>query len=102
MEKNLWKLHLLFMPTCSLYLKIWELVIMNLIKSSTTKISKNTPSGYSLFTHSWFDTTKTKLDCYRGKYCMERFCNDLKEHVTKIINYQKKTKRNDAVNLWSK
>ena len=93
MEKNLWKLHLLFMPTCSLYLKIWELVIMNLIKSSTTKISKNTPSGYSLFTHSSFDTTKTKLDCYRGKYCMERFCNDLKEHVTKIINYQKKKKK---------
>ena len=23
---------------------------------------------------------------------MERFCNDLKEHVTKIINYQKKKK----------
>ena len=27
-------------------------------KSSTTKINKNTPSGYSLFTHCSFDTTK--------------------------------------------
>ena len=27
-------------------------------KSSTTKINKHTPSGYSLFTHCSFDTTK--------------------------------------------
>ena len=36
-------------------------------KSSTTKINKHTPSGYSLFTHCSFDTTKNKLDFYRGK-----------------------------------
>ena len=36
-------------------------------KSSTTKINKHTPSGYSLFTHCSFDTTKNKLDYYRGK-----------------------------------
>ena len=54
-------------------------------KSSTTKIS-----GYSLFTHCLFDLTKNKLDCYRSKDCMERFCKDLKEHATKIINYEKK------------
>ena len=36
-------------------------------KSSTTKITKHTPSGYSLFTHCSFDATKNKLDCYRGK-----------------------------------
>ena len=30
-------------------------------KSSTTKINKHTPSGYSLFTHCPFDTTKNKL-----------------------------------------
>ena len=29
-------------------------------KSSTTKINKHTPSGYSLFTHCSFDTTKKK------------------------------------------
>ena len=33
-------------------------------KSSTTKINKHTPSGYSLFTQCSFDTTKSKLDYY--------------------------------------
>ena len=59
-------------------------------KSSTTKINKHTPSGYSLFTHCSFDTTKNKLDYYRGKNRMKKFCLDLKEHATKIINYEKK------------
>ena len=62
----------------------------NLEKSSTTKINKRTPSDYSLFTHCSFDATKNKLDCYRGKNCMERFCKDLKQHATKIINCDKK------------
>ena len=30
-------------------------------KSSTTKINKHTPSGYSLFTYCSFDETKNKL-----------------------------------------
>ena len=30
-------------------------------KSLTTKINKHTPSGYSLFTHCSFDTTKISL-----------------------------------------
>ena len=29
------------------------------------------------------------LDCYIGKDCMQKFCNNLKEHATKIINYEK-------------
>ena len=36
-------------------------------KSSTIKRNKHTPSGYSLFTHCSFDTTKNKFDYYRGK-----------------------------------
>ena len=40
-------------------------------KSSTTKINKHTPSGYSLFTHCSFDRTKNKLDYYRGKDCIK-------------------------------
>ena len=59
-------------------------------KSSTTKINRHTPSGYSLFTHCSFDTTKNKFYCYRGKNCMKNFCLDLGEHVKKIINYEKK------------
>ena len=59
-------------------------------KSSATKINKHTPSGYSLFTHCSFNTTKNKLHYYRGKNCMRNFRLDLKEHATKIINYEKK------------
>ena len=58
--------------------------------SSRTKINKHTPSGYSLFTHCSFDRTKNKLDHYRSKNCMKNFCSDLREHATKIINYEKK------------
>ena len=59
-------------------------------KSSTTEINKHTPSGYSLFTHCLFDETKNKLDYYRGEDCMKKICKDLREHATKIINYEKK------------
>ena len=62
----------------------------NLEELSTTEINKHTPSGYSLFTHCSFDKTKNKLDYYRGDNCMEKFCKDLREHATKIINYEKK------------
>ena len=31
------------------------------------------PSGYSIFTSCSFDSTKNKLDCYKGEECMERF-----------------------------
>ena len=57
--------------------------------SSTTKINKHTLSGYSVFTNCSFDLTKSNLDRYRGKDCMERFYKDLKERATKIINYEK-------------
>ena len=59
-------------------------------KSSTTKINKRTPSGYSLFTHCSSDRTKNKVDSYRDKNYMKNFCLDLREHATKIINYEKK------------
>ena len=36
-------------------------------KSSTTKIKKHTPSGYSLFTQCSFDKTKNCFDYHRGK-----------------------------------
>ena len=65
----------------------------NLEESSTTEINKHTPSGYSLFTHCSFDKTKNKLDYYRGEDCMKKFCKDLREHATKIINYEKKKTR---------
>ena len=62
----------------------------SLEKSSTTKINKHTPSGYSLFMHCSFDETKNMFSHDRGKNCMKNFCLDLKKHATKIINYEKK------------
>ena len=64
--------------------------INNPNESSTTKINKHTPSGYSIFTHCSFDKSKNKRDYYRGKDCMKKFSEDLREHVSKIINYEKK------------
>ena len=57
---------------------------------STTKINKHISSGYSLFTCSSFDTIENKLDYYRGEDCMKKISEDLKKHVTRIINYEKK------------
>ena len=64
--------------------------IDNRNESSTTKINKHTPSGYSIFTHCSFDESKNKLNYYRGKDCMKKFSKDLREHASKIINYEKK------------
>ena len=63
-------------------------------EKSYTK-TKYTHSGCSLFTNCSFDSTqlhseKSKLDCYRGKDCMERFCKDLRQHTIRIVNYEKK------------
>ena len=59
-------------------------------ESSTTKINKHTPSSYSIFAHCSFDKSKNKLNYYRGEDCITKFCKDLREHATKIINYEKK------------
>ena len=59
-------------------------------KSSTTKINKHTPSGYSIFTNCSFDESKNKISYYRGDDCMKKFCKDLRKHSIKIINYEKK------------
>ena len=64
--------------------------INNPNESSTTKTNKHTPSGYSIFTSCSFDESGNKLKYYRGKDCMKKFCKDLKEHATRIINYEKK------------
>ena len=69
-------------------------------KSATTKKNKSTTSGYSLYTHCPFDTSKNKLDYYRDNDCMKTFFikKDLREHATKIISYEKK--RNDTINKY--
>ena len=67
-------------------------------KSPAAKINKHTPSGYSLFTHCSFGETKIMFSHDRGKTCMKTFCLDFRKHATRIINYEKKKKRNETAN----
>ena len=64
--------------------------------SFTAKVSKNIPSGFSMSTISSFRSVENKHDVYRAKDCMKKFCEPLREHAVKIINF-KKQKR--AVNM---
>ena len=67
-----------------------SICINNPNESSTTKMNKHTPSGYSIFTSCSFDESKNKLNHYRDKGCMKNFCKDLIEHATRIMNHEKK------------
>ena len=51
---------------------------------------KHKPSGYLLSLICSFDETKNRHKFYRRKDCTKRFCNDLKELATEIINYEEK------------
>ena len=47
--------------------------------SSTTKLNRHMPSAFSMSTVSLFRSIKNKLDAYRGKDCMKKFCKFLRE-----------------------
>ena len=57
--------------------------------SSTTKVSEHVPSGFSMSTISSFRTTENKHDVYRGKDCIKKFSESLKENSVEIINFKK-------------
>ena len=59
-------------------------------KSSTANIKEHMPSGFSIYTISSFRSTRNKNDVYRGKDYMKKFCEFLREHAMKIINFKKK------------
>ena len=58
--------------------------------SSTTNVSKHIPSDFSMSTISSFRSIENKHDVYRGKDCMKKFCEFLRKHAMKIINFKKK------------
>ena len=58
--------------------------------SSTTKVSQHIPSVFSMSTISSFRSIENKHDVYRGKDCMEKFYESLREYAIKIINFKKK------------
>ena len=55
----------------------------------TTKVSKHILSGFSMPTASSFKGTENKHDVYRGKDCMEKFCEFLRKHTVKTVNKKK-------------
>ena len=59
-------------------------------KSYTERKAMHEPCGYSLDLVSSFDSKQNKHKFYRGKDCIKRFCSDLKQLGTKIINYEQK------------
>ena len=58
--------------------------------SSTTKVIEHIPSDFSMSTISWFWSIENKHDVYRGKDCLKKFCEFLKEDTMEIINFKKK------------
>ena len=62
----------------------------NPIESYTERKAKHEPLDYSLSLISSFDSKENKHSVYRGRDCFKRFCSDLKELATKIINYEEK------------
>ena len=64
--------------------------------SSTIKVSKHILSGISISTISSYRSIENKHDVYRGKDCMKKFCDFLREHTMKIINL--KRKKNEIIN----
>ena len=48
-------------------------------KSSTAKVSEKIPSSFSMSTISSFKEIEKKHDVYRGKSCMKKFCESLRE-----------------------
>ena len=51
---------------------------------------KHKPSGYAWCSICSFDETKNRRYFHRGKDCIEKFCKDLKELKTEIINLEEK------------
>ena len=56
--------------------------------SSTTKVSEHILSGLSMSTIPSFSSKENKHDVCRGKDCMKKFCEFLREHTMKIINFK--------------
>ena len=59
-------------------------------KSSSTKLNKHEMCGYSLFIHCSFDEKNNALDYYRGKDCLKKFCQDLKNKLNQQLILKKK------------
>ena len=62
---------------------------MKMKKSSTTKIGEDSHCGYSMSTIWGFDHIEDKHTLYCPKDCMKMFCESLRQHTQKIIDFEK-------------
>ena len=62
----------------------------NLENSSTAIVSEHILSSFSMATIFSFRSIENKHDVYRGKYCIKKFCESLRQHAMKIISFKKK------------
>ena len=73
--------------------------------SSRTNVSKHIPSVFSISTISVFQSVENKHDVWimvkilsdkEDKTCKRKFCEFLREHAMKILNFKKK--KNGIIN----
>ena len=62
----------------------------NLEKSHTEIEATHEPSGGTMTVKFSFDVTKNKYDYYRGRDCIKKLREKLKDRAMEIINYQEK------------
>ena len=59
-------------------------------RSYTERKAIHEPCGYALNLVCSFDSEENKQSFYRGTDCIKRFCRDLKELGTEIVNYEQR------------
>ena len=64
----------------------------NLEKSSTMKIGKHIPCGYSMSIILGFNHIEGKHTLYKGKDCKKKLRESLREHIKSIIDFEKKNR----------
>ena len=59
-----------------------------ILKINPQQSKRHIQSGISISTRRWFRIIENKHVAYRGKDCIEKFCEFLREHRTKITNFK--------------
>ena len=57
---------------------------------STTKLGEHIQSNFSISTISSFKIIEGKHDANRRRDCRKKYCQFLREHAMKIVNFKKK------------
>ena len=63
---------------------------MFIIKKRSCQNNPNESYTERITLASSFDSKQEKRSFYRGNDCIKRFCSELKELGTKVINYEEK------------